>query len=43
MLYRLENMTGPDWVYKMLGLETSATSEATQQLASKLEQKAVVI
>ena len=36
-------MTGPDWVYKMLGLETSATSEATQQLAGKLEQKAVVI
>lgn len=36
-------MTGPDWVFKMLGLETSATSEATQQLASKLEQKAVVI
>lgn len=36
-------MTGPDWVFKMLGLETSATSEATQQLAGKLEQKAVVI
>ena len=36
-------MTGPDWTFKLLGLDNHSNSDIVAQMSSKLETKATVV